>query len=180
MILKNSFLGTSDIRIVFKPDGTHEEHFAKYLQKYSFSSPKISASASVVEPRFVISGMFQIQIIKLCSRCMTVTNKPCVFPFKWRGVTHVACTTAGGYSPWCSTLVNGLGMHVKGNYADCGDSCPVETECKTTQGKRCVFPFSIRGKHLSSFMMFKMIERNSLQWMYKVYLSSNSMVLHRD
>ena len=66
--------------------------------------------------------------------CYTISgpdaNKPCIFPFRHDGVTHNTCTLAStsDNKPWCSTLVDDSGNHVKGqgNFGDCGPECPTE------------------------------------------------------
>merc|ERR1711970_822942 len=41
------------------------------------------------------------------STCSTVSGSKCVFPFKYKGEVHTACTYSGGFSqPWCSTKVD--------------------------------------------------------------------------
>merc|ERR1719186_1199694 len=62
--------------------------------------------------------------------CLTIggakVGVSCVFPFKTRGITYTECTYAGGYStPWCSTMVDGNGETVLGNWGD----CPISDEC---------------------------------------------------
>ena len=52
-------------------------------------------------------------------------NKPCVFPFKFDGVTYNYCTTASNDpdddKAWCSTKVDEFGRHVggQGNWEKC-------------------------------------------------------------
>merc|ERR1719315_863901 len=66
------------------------------------------------------------------STCSTVsganTGSKCVFPFKYQGVVHNACTTAGGFSrPWCSTKVDYWGKHDERYWGNCDTStCKVE------------------------------------------------------
>ena len=56
----------------------------------------------------------------------------CIFPFRYEGVTHNACTKHGiedtEYEPWCSTKVDKSGIHVSGggHWGDCGPECPFE------------------------------------------------------
>ena len=67
--------------------------------------------------------------------CKTVSgpdnNKPCIFPFKFQGITYNTCSTvlANENKPWCSTLVDNSGTHVSGggHYGDCGSKCPMPT-----------------------------------------------------
>ena len=57
------------------------------------------------------------------------SNKPCVFPFKFRGELHNDCNWDGDSSQgaWCSTLIDDSGQHVgaKGNWGNCGPKCPI-------------------------------------------------------
>ena len=56
-------------------------------------------------------------------------NKPCIFPFKFRGVIHNACTKEGNKPGetkyWCSTKTNSNGCHIggQGNWGWCATSC---------------------------------------------------------
>ena len=56
-------------------------------------------------------------------------NKPCVFPFKFRGLTYNNCTTADNApedkNAWCSTKVDEFGNHVgeQGNWGICETRC---------------------------------------------------------
>merc|ERR1712058_136437 len=47
------------------------------------------------------------------TQCTTIagpqTNLPCIFPFKYQGVTYNSCTTASLGTPWCSTATYGDG-----------------------------------------------------------------------
>ena len=63
-------------------------------------------------------------------------DKPCIFPFKFRGITHNNCTLIGNepgkVSAWCSTKVDDSGKHVgggKGNWGVC------EPKCQPNPGK---------------------------------------------
>ena len=65
--------------------------------------------------------------------CKTISgpssNKPCIFPFKFRGDIHNDCNWDGDSSggAWCSTLIDDSGQHVggKGNWGNCGPKCPI-------------------------------------------------------
>jgi len=59
--------------------------------------------------------------------CSTTSGQACVFPFTYNGVQHSACTLSGFPTPWCSTATDGSGVHVTGNYGDCNDLCPIES-----------------------------------------------------
>ena len=76
--------------------------------------------------------------------CLTIQNKPCVFPFTFKGEVHNQCTQVdsenGAY--WCATKVNkclfyvfcrnislqvdGTGQVVRNAWADCRSSCARE------------------------------------------------------
>merc|ERR1712025_1274273 len=69
------------------------------------------------------------------TECVTtagpVTGAACVFPFLFGGETFNGCTTAGGFDPWCYTMVDADGVGVKGRYGDCpnplSDVCTAPT-----------------------------------------------------
>ena len=51
-------------------------------------------------------------------------NKPCVFPFIDRGITHSKCTKGvSGGQLWCPTEVNERGYYVNGKWGNCGKNC---------------------------------------------------------
>jgi len=64
--------------------------------------------------------------------CITTSgasaNKPCIFPFKYRGVQYNRCTLVDSpdNKAWCSTLVDSRGHHVggQGKWGNCGPACP--------------------------------------------------------
>merc|ERR1711909_55370 len=74
--------------------------------------------------------------------CTTVSgaspNLPCIFPFRFNGVTHNKCTWDQAHltehKAWCSTLVDETGHHVggQGKWGNCGPTCPIAPEpgCK--------------------------------------------------
>ena len=68
----------------------------------------------------------------LAGGCLTVTGKICIFPFTLAGTTHYACTTHGNQNqqekPWCSTKVDGNGLHIggQGHWGECGLGCHIE------------------------------------------------------
>jgi len=59
------------------------------------------------------------------------SKKPCVFPFKYRGITYNKCTfvdNAPSTNPWCSTKTESNNDHIGGGgfYGDClSGACPV-------------------------------------------------------
>merc|ERR1712106_202015 len=65
--------------------------------------------------------------------CTTTSGKnagsKCVFPFKYKGVVHTACTYSGGFSqPWCSTKVDYWGRHNEEYWGNCDtNTCAVES-----------------------------------------------------
>ena len=57
---------------------------------------------------------------------ITITAKPCVFPFKYKGVEYNNCTTEGnGVIPWCATSVAGDGHYTYWGNCD-------TTKCRTS------------------------------------------------
>jgi len=70
--------------------------------------------------------------------CTTVSgaspNSPCIFPFRFNGVTHNKCTWDQAHltehKAWCSTLVDETGHHVggQGKWGNCGPTCPIPTD----------------------------------------------------
>merc|ERR1712183_636917 len=67
--------------------------------------------------------------------CITTSgasaNKPCIFPFKYRGVVYNKCTWVDAAQhtnnkAWCSTEVDSRGYHVggQGKWGNCGPACP--------------------------------------------------------
>lgn len=62
--------------------------------------------------------------------CITVSGnrpgQPCIFPFRYDGISYSGCTTAGNVAPWCSTMTDFTGQHVSGNWGDCPQyNCPM-------------------------------------------------------
>jgi len=84
-------------------------------------------------------------------------GKPCVFPFTFIGTgkTYKECTSDRGQEYWCSTKVNGTGVHEGGQWGACVKGCPgvpdsydggkLHSSCKTKDDQDCQFPFSIEG-----------------------------------
>lgn len=81
--------------------------------------------------------------------CVTVSgaspNLPCIFPFRFNGVTHNKCTWDQAHltehKAWCSTLVDGTGHHVggQGKWGNCGAGCPIPTDDRN-KGKGILAP----------------------------------------
>eukprot|EP00091_Calanus_sinicus_P025353 TRINITY_DN962_c0_g1_i4.p1 TRINITY_DN962_c0_g1~~TRINITY_DN962_c0_g1_i4.p1 ORF type:complete len:203 (-),score=35.50 TRINITY_DN962_c0_g1_i4:2-610(-) len=60
-------------------------------------------------------------------------DEPCVFPFRYNGVTYTSCTTQDKDNAWCSTRTTVAGTHVPGYYGYCPSSCPgAESNSNTT------------------------------------------------
>ena len=64
-------------------------------------------------------------IIKGCgTKDGPVANKPCVFPFKYRGTSYRKCTTERNKGKlWCSTEVDAFGDYVKDKWGNCDSNC---------------------------------------------------------
>ena len=59
-------------------------------------------------------------------------NKPCVFPFFDRGISHSKCTSgASDLQPWCPTEVDQNGYYINEKWGNC------ESNCET--GKVCMY-----------------------------------------
>merc|ERR1712002_1152606 len=79
--------------------------------------------------------------------CLTEEGDACVFPFKDGGKSYSFCAKHNGRF-WCSTENKADGKYEKWGYCPEGGTCPLEGEhagpvsnCKTTSGKSCTFPF---------------------------------------
>ena len=72
--------------------------------------------------------------------CTTVSgaapNLPCIFPFRFNGVTHTTCiwdmAHLTEHKAWCSTLVDDSGHHVggQGKWGNCGPDCPIPKDTR--------------------------------------------------
>merc|ERR1712013_835437 len=76
----------------------------------------------------------QISLPSCTTQSGPYPSQPCVFPFRYNGVTYTSCTEwiYGGEnqgSKWCSTKVDSQGVHVngEGNYGFCGADCNIDT-----------------------------------------------------
>jgi hypothetical protein len=56
-------------------------------------------------------------------------GRPCALPFLFNGITYNECSweQAEDDKAWCSTLVDGDGLHVsgRGKWGSCGPGCPI-------------------------------------------------------
>eukprot|EP00808_Paulinella_micropora_P004716 g54952.t1 len=84
----------------------------------------------------------------LGSICITTMGHPCEFPFTYQGVTYNSCTSVENNGvPWCNDAA--------GIWGDCnmqvcegeavGSKGVAPSECKTTAGRRCLFPLVYYG-----------------------------------
>eukprot|EP00092_Neocalanus_flemingeri_P054714 GFUD01064474.1.p1 GENE.GFUD01064474.1~~GFUD01064474.1.p1 ORF type:complete len:306 (+),score=62.46 GFUD01064474.1:112-918(+) len=90
----------------------------------------LNSDGTVVSNRFgdcSTTSSCDIEPIKFSS-CITqggpFSNKPCLFPFRFNGVTYSSCTTDTLGKPWCSTAQDATGTHINGQYGLCPSSCP--------------------------------------------------------
>jgi len=52
-----------------------------------------------------------------------VPRQPCVFPFKFKGVTYTHCAKRTWSQPWCSVATDSDGNHIPGQWGLCSSSC---------------------------------------------------------
>merc|ERR1712112_711824 len=67
--------------------------------------------------------------------CTTNWGSACVFPFNFMGVSHFACTTIDGDSPWCATQTDDnddIAWWGDAPWGYCDASCPMEDTTTTT------------------------------------------------
>merc|ERR1712112_572271 len=67
--------------------------------------------------------------------CTTNWGSACVFPFNFMGVSHFACTTIDGDSPWCATQTDDnddIDWWGDAPWGYCDASCPMEDTTTTT------------------------------------------------
>lgn len=58
------------------------------------------------------------------SNYLKAMNKPCLFPFVYKGVTYDSCTSEDHWMPWCPThLADGAVVVGSGNWGNCAASC---------------------------------------------------------
>eukprot|EP00092_Neocalanus_flemingeri_P068958 GFUD01084378.1.p1 GENE.GFUD01084378.1~~GFUD01084378.1.p1 ORF type:complete len:134 (+),score=1.60 GFUD01084378.1:21-422(+) len=78
-------------------------------------------------------GCFDLDMGQDIVGCNTTAN-PCIFPFKYDGITYNACTARFA---WCATEEDS-------DWGDCADGCSGIVGCKTGWVK-CIFPFTYGG-----------------------------------
>merc|ERR1719205_14861 len=61
-------------------------------------------------------------------------SQPCVFPFRYNGVTYSSCTTQDKSAAWCSTNSTLAGTHIPGYFGYCPSSCPGAETSSCTPG----------------------------------------------
>ena len=68
----------------------------------------------------------------VCSQACPVTSVKegcnCVFPFRYEGISHNACTYESTLNAsWCSTANDDQGNQIDGYWATCSQECPFES-----------------------------------------------------
>jgi len=76
--------------------------------------------------------------------CVATNSLPCKFPFFYKGNTYEACTVFDDNknTPWCATSVDSNGVMKTWEHCNM-ENC--KTECTTTAGDKCDFPFTLNG-----------------------------------
>ena len=68
-------------------------------------------------------------MILFSGQCLTesgpLPEKPCVFPFIFKGTTYSECTSFEHDQHWCSVEVASDGVHVDGKWGNCGSNCHI-------------------------------------------------------
>ena len=54
-----------------------------------------------------------------CNAAGTMGSRPCVFPFKYKGIAFSDCTTADYSHPWCPLAVDNGGNYIHGAWGEC-------------------------------------------------------------
>ena len=62
------------------------------------------------------------------------TDQPCVFPFRYNGITYSSCTTQDKSAAWCSTKTTLAGTHVPGYFGYCPATCPAGSSTTCSPG----------------------------------------------
>eukprot|EP00092_Neocalanus_flemingeri_P073826 GFUD01091187.1.p1 GENE.GFUD01091187.1~~GFUD01091187.1.p1 ORF type:complete len:172 (-),score=24.76 GFUD01091187.1:24-539(-) len=78
-------------------------------------------------------GCFDLDMGQDIVGCTEVA-KPCIFHFKYDGITYNACTAR---FTWCATEEDS-------DWGDCSDGCSGIVGCKTGW-EECIFPFKYKG-----------------------------------
>jgi len=91
------------------------------------------------------------------SLCLTdKEDKPCVFPFIYKGETYQSCTKVDHHDWWCSVSTDTTGHLITGQWGHCNSACPKTKDqiaglCLTDkEDKPCVFPFIYKGETYQS------------------------------
>ena len=75
--------------------------------------------------------------------CVSGSNS-CVFPYTYKGVTCTGpncCNLNDDASgPWCSTKVDGRGVHISGEYEYCSGPCKKSGSCTSSVSNHNVYP----------------------------------------
>jgi len=93
------------------------------------------------------SILYMPRIVSGSSSCNTIAgpriNENCVFPFVFLEKTYNKCTWEGDSSEgaWCSTKVDEFGTHIKGEWGNCAEQCPVEV---TTRDIESIMEFDTK------------------------------------
>ena len=69
-------------------------------------------------------------------KCLTESNEKCIFPFTFNNVTYCECTWDYSNTPWCSTEVDSLGVHVGGSKGICSSGCRIKQKSKNEKPKK--------------------------------------------
>ncbi|CAB4058557.1 unnamed protein product [Lepeophtheirus salmonis] len=83
--------------------------------------------------------------------CQTASG-PCVFPFKYLGVSYSECTMMDSTLPWCATSVDAGRTYTNYDYCppSCAQSPTTAGGCQTVDGVNCIFPFVYQGTTYSN------------------------------
>merc|ERR1712013_553528 len=65
----------------------------------------------------------QISLPSCTTQSGPYPSQPCVFPFRYNGVTYTSCTTQDKSEAWCSTNTTLAGTHIPGYFGYCPSSC---------------------------------------------------------
>merc|ERR1719477_524079 len=65
----------------------------------------------------------QISLPSCTTQSGPYPGQPCVFPFRYNGVTYTSCTTQNKSEAWCSTNTTLAGTHIPGYFGYCPSSC---------------------------------------------------------